>query len=101
MENKKTDNTNDGQVIFTCPASKNIQQLRSEIAELKVLLTTSQSNKEALFDNEQLLSRYHISRTTAANWRAIGLGYVKVGKKILYDPKSVDEFLQKHKHKSF
>ena len=101
MKIKKTNNTNDGQVTFTCPASNSIHQLRDEIAELKAILTNTQSHKEALFDNEQLLSQYHISRTTAANWRVNGLSYIKVGRKLLYDQKLVDEFLQKHRHKGF
>ena len=87
--------------VFMCPAAKMVRQLLSDIAEIKKHVSKNTADKEALIDNVDLMKEYHISRTTAAEWRANGLCYVKVGKKLFYKKEDVSAFLEKHKHRGF
>ncbi|MGP8216412.1 MAG: helix-turn-helix domain-containing protein [Bacteroidia bacterium] len=101
MQNNKVDKITNEQGTFTCPAVKQIQQLRGEIAELKNMLGKMPPNRVAMLDNSELMIQYHISRTTASEWRANGLGYIKIGRKLFFERESIDAFLQKHKHSAF
>ncbi len=101
MQNNKVDKIADEQGIFICPAVKQVKQLRSEIASLKNMLAKLPPNRTAMIDNADLMMQYHISRTTASEWRANGLGYIKIGKKIYYEHDWIEAYLQKHKHRGF
>jgi hypothetical protein len=85
---------------FTCPVLNHIKELKAEVSELKKLLTTIKQPSPPL-DNSDLMRLYHISRSTAWEWRSNGLEYMKVGLKLYYRREDIDAFLLKHQHKSF
>lgn len=86
--------------FFTCPALTHIKQLKSEVNELKKLLTNVKQPAPPL-DNSDLIRQYHISRGTAYEWRMQGLEYTKIGKKLFYTRESINAFLLKHRHRGF
>jgi len=86
--------------LFTCPVLNHIKELKGEVNELKKLLINIKQ-PPPLLDNSDLMRQYRISRTTAAEWRAHGLEYVKVGNKLFYQRGDINTFLLKYRHKSF
>jgi|GEM_PF-6251820 len=87
--------------VFVCPVAKMVRQLLSEVADIKKQVAIPASIQSATLDNADLMKEYHISRTTAAEWRAAGLAYTKVGNKLYYKQGDISAFLEKHKHRAF
>jgi hypothetical protein len=85
---------------FTCPVLNHVKELKAEVSELKKLLTTIKQPLPPL-DNSDLMRLYHISRSTAWEWRSNELEYMKVGLKLYYRREDIDAFLLKYRHKSF
>jgi len=54
-------------------------------------------SSEELWDNSDVMSKWHVSQRTLASWRARQIiGYVKIGKKIYYSKEDRDRFLSIH-----
>ncbi len=101
QHNNKLDNSS-GQVVFTCPAVSILRELQKEIAELKRLTTApTSSTPDDVLDNAELMTKYKISRTTAADWRNNGLQHYRVRGKLIHKRSDIEAFLQKYKHRAF
>jgi hypothetical protein len=82
---------------FTCPVLNHIKELKAEVSELKKLLANTKHPLPPM-DNSDLMHLYHISRTTAAEWRSHGLDYIKVGNKLFYRREDIDAFLLRNRN---
>ncbi len=86
---------------FLCPTHKLVHQLIEEIKLLNRKLEKIHPVLLPRLDNADLMKEFHISRTSAANWRNTGLMYTKVGNKIYYERADIESFLLKRKMKGF
>lgn len=80
-----------------------IEQLKTGQVKIMELLALKQNDTRGLmYDNNDLIRLLHVSRRTLATWRGEGkISYTQVGNKIYYTHSDVEEFLKKHKQKSF
>lgn len=72
---------------------KGIEQV---IARVDQLIEVVKPDKE-LWDNSDIIRRWHISERTLAEWRANKkISYIQIGKKIFYTKEDIDRFIEKY-----
>lgn len=63
-------------------------------------MNTTISNQEKVYlTPQEVEAKFNLPKATLANWRFHGRGpaYLKIGSKILYDPKDIHLWLLRHK----
>jgi hypothetical protein len=60
------------------------------------------SRREPLLDTEMAAERLGVARQTLAVWRLKGRGpeFISMGRKILYDPATIDAFIEANRRSS-
>ena len=82
-----------------------ITELKEGIAKIANLLSAaldSETKRNKIYDNADLMRLLHVSRRTLATWREKGvIGYSQYSGKIYYSQDDVDAFLRNYKIKDF
>jgi hypothetical protein len=91
----------DHTITLICPAVKLILQLSKEVKALSAQLRERGTICDDILDNADLLKEFKISKSTACNWRAAGLSYIKKGGKLYYYRADIKQFLSRYQRKGF